>query len=845
MKRRLPCLGSRSDRFSCPLGTFTGLSLALALSLTVLLPLSPPLQAQAPLASQPLLANLKRVVSTLEFLGAPLPETIATRIQSFSTQDSVETLQTLIDPEVSFFVEINPEVRVKVAKRPGPIDLQQSAFTPLLVKVSNQSSSTQPLRILSPQAGPVYAGMSALSAQRMQRQGFRETETPEADPSRFLQVALYERSPMSPHLSGLAVEYAIVLIYARDPGTLEATIGFDLAEGNQDLGFRGEVATLFQVQKGVQVKLEVLDVDGNPTTGKFVFRDLDGRVHPPQAKRLAPDFYFQEQIYRAHGSEVILPPGLFDVTYSRGPEYQSQEARIEIPRRNRHTLKFQLKRWINPADYGFYSGDHHIHGAGCAHYTMPTLGVSPADMFLQVKGEGLNVGCVLTWGPCFDFQRQFFRASVDALSEPFTLMKYDLEISGFGSAALGHVCLLNLKNQTYPESEGTKTKGWPTWTTPVLRWAKEQGAVTGYAHSASGLQIHSQNAARRLFAEFDTNQDQLLVREECQRALLPFPFDLIDQDQDRTLSPSELEIKLERAADTLPNLAIPEMNSVGAMEICVTTAAGLCDFISAMDTARIPEWNMWYHILNCGFPLKVSGETDFPCMSGSRVGQGRVYVQLGTVRRLEFDDWCAGLASGRSYVSDGFAHALAFTVNGTAPGFSEVNLETPARVKVEAQVAFAPSTPRTVAQGQLVPPGGARFTGDTVTFHGPPPEGRTTGGSRRVELVVNGMAVETRLVPADGMPHLLEFQIPIEQSSWIALRHFPQLHTNPVTVLVSRQPIRASSNSARWCQETIKQLWRTRQRSINPKERAQAQATFEWAITRYQQIEAQAKEQGN
>ena len=69
--------------------------------------------------------------------------------------------------------------------------------------------------------------------------------------------------------------------------------------------------------------------------------------------------------------------------------------------------------------------------------------------------------------------------------------------------------------------------------------------------------------------------------------------------------------------------------------------------------------------------------------------------------------------------------------------------------------------------------------------------------------------------------------------------------TNPVTVLVSRQPIRASSNSARWCQETIKQLWRTRQRSIDPKEREQAQATFEWAITRYQQIEAQAKEQGN
>ena len=94
--------------------------------------------------------------------------------------------------------------------------------------------------------------------------------------------------------------------------------------------------------------------------------------------------------------------------------------------------------------YGFFCGDHHIHGAGCSHYERPTQGVSPQDMFLQVKGEGLNVGCVLTWGPCFEFQRQYFSPTADKISEPLTILKYDLEISGFGSAALGHVCLLNL-----------------------------------------------------------------------------------------------------------------------------------------------------------------------------------------------------------------------------------------------------------------------------------------------------------------------------------------------------------------------------------------------------------------
>ena len=78
----------------------------------------------------------------------------------------------------------------------------------------------------------------------------------------------------------------------------------------------------------------------------------------------------------------------------------------------------------------------------------------------------------------------------------------------------------------------------------------------------------------------------------------------------------------------------------------------------------MPEWNCWYHIMNCGFPLKVCGETDFPCISGSRVGQGRVYVQLGKVDMIDFAAWCEGIAKGRSYVSDGYAHALEFKVNG-------------------------------------------------------------------------------------------------------------------------------------------------------------------------------------
>src|SRR5262249_48696833 len=243
-----------------------------------------------------------------------------------------------------------------------------------------------------------------------------------------------------------------------------------------------------------------------------------------------------------------------------------------------------------------------------------------------------------------------------------------------------------------------------------------------------------------------------------------------------------------RASKNLPNLAIPEMNGIGAQEICVTTSQGVCDFISAMDTVRVPEWNCWYHIMNCGYPLKVSGETDFPCISGSRVGQGRVYVHLGKVERVDFGAWCNGIGKGRSYVSDGYAHALAFTVNGKAPGYDDVKLDQPGTVVVKAKVAFASKMPLGTSVGGTAP----------------------VGSTRLVELVINGKARGSKKPRAADKEHELRCEVRIERSSWVALRHFPQMHTTPVNVLIGGKPIRASRQSALWCVGVIEQLWRVR-----------------------------------
>jgi hypothetical protein len=113
-------------------------------------------------------------------------------------------------------------------------------------------------------------------------------------------------------------------------------------------------------------------------------------------------------------------------------------------------------------------------------------------------------------------------------------------------------------------------------------------------------------------------------------------------------------------------------------------------------------------------------------------------------------------------------------------------------------------------------------------------------GQRLVEVVVNGHVAASREVAADGRQHAVELSVPIDRSSWIALRQFPQLHTNPVTVLIAGKPIRASRESARWALACIDQLWRVRSVRISPGERADAEQAYEDARAVYRRSAAES-----
>src|SRR5208282_5623580 len=134
----------------------------------------------------------------------------------------------------------------------------------------------------------------------------------------------------SPRLSGLSVEYRILEIYSHDRGQRSAKIGFNVGQGTQDIGFRNEAVLTFDILPAKIVRFHVLDEKGEPATAAFVIRDGVDRIYPNPSKRLAPDLFFQPQIYRADGDKVVLPAGNYTVTCSMGPEYIAQRKELTV-----------------------------------------------------------------------------------------------------------------------------------------------------------------------------------------------------------------------------------------------------------------------------------------------------------------------------------------------------------------------------------------------------------------------------------------------------------------------------------------------------------------------------------
>jgi hypothetical protein len=706
---------------------------------------------------QPLAAQVARVLQALDLIGEPMAAGDAGELKKLIERSSggpkeVEAIQRILDKHCLVGVNINPESRVKVQQGPVRAELIEQGWRAFLVKVHNEAGVTAVLAVESPNAGQLANSPAGVVGRR------------------WLDIAMFNKQPLKAHLSGLDLEYRVLQLYSKDPGRREAKLMFDVGQGSQDLGFRNEVDILFTMRPSAKLTMRVLDWNDQPTTGSFLIRDEKQRVFPSQTKRLAPDFFFHPQVYRADGEHVALPPGTYTIEYSRGPEYRRRTQTLKITDNSPQTVTFRLERWIDPAKLGWYSGDHHIHAAGCAHYERPTEGVYPQDMMRHVLGEDLKIGSVLTWGPGWYFQKTFFEGTDNKVSTADHKIRYDVEISGHPSSHTGHLLLLRLKEQDYPGTH--RLEDWPSWGMPILAWGKKQGAVVGYTHSGWGLQIKEEK---------------------------------------------------------LPSFEMPPFDGIGANEFIVTVTHGLTDVISAADTPYPWELNVWYHTLNVGYRTRISGETDFPCIYGERVGLGRSYVRQA---KLDYDDWVQGLKEGRNYASDGKSHLIDFRINGVEMGSGrDVEMKSAGTVKatVKAAALLDPQPDDSIRKRRY----------DQKPYWDV--ERARVGDSRKVpvEVIVNGVAVARREIEADGSAQDLVFDVPIKQSSWVALRILPSSHTNPIWVTVSGKEVRASRQSAQWLHDAVDVCYRAKVNRVRLEERGEMERAYNHARDTYKRLLAE------
>ena len=124
----------------------------------------------------------------------------------------------------------------------------------------------------------------------------------------------------------------------------------------------------------------------------------------------------------------------------------------------------------------------------------------------------------------------------------------------------------------------------------MLKWGKSQGGVVGFSHSGWGLKISD---------------------------------------------------------DKLPTYEMPPFDGIGANEYIVDVVHDAVDFISTRRHAGPVGAQHLVSHAELRLSRRISGETDFPCIYGERVGLGRVYVKLPD-GQLDFDHWCEGIKLGRS-----------------------------------------------------------------------------------------------------------------------------------------------------------------------------------------------------
>lgn len=365
---------------------------------------------------------------------------------------------------------------------------------------------------------------------------------------------------------------------------------------------------------------DVLDAQtGKPLPARVYVRSDNGTWHFVRSTakdgsaveyrvRRGPKSFEMHTTVSAHRFTAELPKGTYTVTIERGKEYLPVTSKVVIGDGPVHK-DFKLRRWIDMAKRGWYSGDTHVHRK---------VGELPNVML----AEDLNVALPLThWVTKSHTPPTQGDKNSDVGKDPKPMYvdkthviypmntEYEIFTVHGKRHTLGAVFVLNHKT---PLPMGTPPVG------PIAKAAREQGGILD-------LDKHSWPWSLMLVPVMNVDL-----------------FELSNNHVWRT------EFFFKRwTIEMKPEFMTVETDQTGMTE------RGWVDF----------GFGTYYALLNCGFRLRPTAGTAAG-VHPVPLGFGRVYVHLPN--GFSYEKWMQGLNAGRSFVTTG--PMLFATFNGRSPG---------------------------------------------------------------------------------------------------------------------------------------------------------------------------------
>ncbi len=223
-----------------------------------------------------------------------------------------------------------------------------------------------------------------------------------------------------------------------------------------------------------------------------------------------------------------------------------------------------MRRWIDPSKFGWWCGDHHIHAAGCAHYTNPTEGVLAPDMARHCHRRGFESRRQSHVGPVLRLPKAILHRPRRRRSRSIPICSATTSKSAASARIKAAIFACSAcRNRCIPAAiRATLAHALPE-------------------HAALG-----EEARRRL-------------RSGAQR-----------------LGPGAAELRTCPITSSRPSTASAPTNtsSMSRMKSRVRMAALVpaVDFMSTVDTPPTWELNIWYHTLNCRLPHPHQRRDRFP-----------------------------------------------------------------------------------------------------------------------------------------------------------------------------------------------------------------------------------------